>query len=375
MKHSAPNDEQLHHVALASLADLGPRRLDRLLADTADGSAMLAWALLASGKVDSTRIGVDPDLAARWSRHARALDLDQLRAHVVKSGMEVVDQSSDSWPEQLRNDPEPPRLLFGRGPLGPVTPSVAIVGTRRCTQYGRRVARQLASDLGARGIGVVSGLALGIDAEAQRAALDQAGPVIGVVGSGLDVIYPKANHRLWRDIGTVGRLWSECAPGVKPARWRFPARNRLVVALADVVVVVESHVKGGSLHTVDAAIDRDVPVLVVPGPIDSSPSVGTNRLLIQGCAPCTGIDDVLVALGLVDESAVSRAARATLASKRVAVSPAAQKIVDALGPNAASTSELSLRCGLDVGSVVFAVNELVDAGVVRDVSGWVEAIR
>ncbi|NOX28845.1 MAG: hypothetical protein GXP35_02145, partial [Actinobacteria bacterium] len=155
MKYAAPNDEQLHHVALASLTDLGPRRLDRLLANTADGSAMSAWALLTSGNVDNTLIRVDPKLVAEWIRHARALDLDQLRAHVVKSGVEVVDQSSDSWPEQLRNDPEPPRLLFGRGPLGPVTPSVAIVGTRRCTQYGRRVARQLAGDLGARGIGVV----------------------------------------------------------------------------------------------------------------------------------------------------------------------------------------------------------------------------
>src|SRR5205823_12975808 len=125
-----------------------------------------------------------------------------------------------------------------------------------------------------------------------------AAPVVGVVGCGLDVIYPPRHRQLWRQVAERGALLGEAPLGARPEPWRFPARNRILAALADAVVVVESHAAGGSNHTVAAAIDRSVPVLAVPGPVTSPASQGTNRLLAEGCHPATSADDVLVAIGL-----------------------------------------------------------------------------
>ena len=129
---------------------------------------------------------------------------------------------------------------------------------------------------------MVSGLATGIDGAAQRAAFDAGGDVVGVVGSGLDVVYPRSNRRLWHDIMGAGRLWSETPLGGQPARWRFPARNRVIAALCEIVVVVESGPMGGSLHTVDAALERDRLVMAVPGPITSVPRSGRTGCFSRG---------------------------------------------------------------------------------------------
>lgn len=190
--------------------------------------------------------------------------------------------------------------------------------------------------------------------------------MIGVVGSGLDIVYPRANERLWSDIAVAGRLWSEFAPGTRPAKWRFPARNRLVVALADVVVVVESGERGGSLHTVESAIDRGVDVLAVPGPIDSEASVGTNRLLVQGCIPCTGIDDVLVSLGL------SCASLGPPAAAQPQLCEQAQQLIQLIGSEPTTTGSLAIVSGLGIGAIVSALDELIGAGLVRDIGGWIE---
>ena len=158
----------------------------------------------------------------------------------------------------------------------------------------------MAGDLADAGVAVVSGLALGVDGAAQAGALDRGGaPVIGVVGSGLDVVYPRQHSALWRSIADAGLLVGEAPPGASPERWRFPARNRIIAAIADAVVVIESHARGGSLSTVDAALARDRTILAVPGSIRSPASDGTNDLLAQGAAPARDAGDVLVALGLV----------------------------------------------------------------------------
>ena len=153
-------------------------------------------------------------------------------------------------------------------------------------------------DLARAGVRVLSGLALGIDAAAHKGALDAGGAVVGVVGTGLDVVYPKRNRSLWAEVASLGLLVSEYPAGTQPERWRFPARNRLIAALSSGVVIVESHQRGGSLLTADEAVDRGKAVFSVPGSVVSPAADGTNGLIVDGASPVRHADDVLDALGL-----------------------------------------------------------------------------
>ena len=185
---------------------------------------------------------------------------------------------------------------------------VAIVGTRRCTRYGRDLAHELGHDLAAAGVRVVSGLALGVDGAAHAGALaagrGQAGPPVAVVGSGLDVVYPPAGTSAVGRGRRAGRADERGATGhADRSRGAFPVRNRVIAALAEVVVVVESADKGGSRHTVEAANDRGRTVMAVPGSVRSPVSSYTNGLLADGCQPVRDVTDVLVALGLSSATA------------------------------------------------------------------------
>jgi DNA processing protein len=178
-------------------------------------------------------------------------------------------------------------------------PTIAVVGARACSGYGAHVARTLGRDLAAAGITVISGLARGVDAEAHRGALDAAGRTVAVLGCGIDRDYPAANAELARRIAETGGNVSEYAPGVEPAPWRFPARNRIIAALADAVVIVEARSRSGALITVDLAMEIGRPIYAVPGEITSSLSDGTNDLLRQShAAALTSARDVLGALGI-----------------------------------------------------------------------------
>jgi DNA processing protein len=184
-------------------------------------------------------------------------------------------------------------------------PCVAIVGARACSEYGRSVARSLARELAEEGITIVSGLARGIDAEAHRGALDGDGVTVGVLGCGIDVVYPAAHNELAiRMFEKGGGLLSEYEPGVPPAPWRFPARNRIIAGLADVVVVVEARERSGALITADFALEVDVPVLAVPGEITALLSAGTNGLLRrEGVEICLSPTDVIETLDVLGATA------------------------------------------------------------------------
>ena len=239
-----------------------------------------------------------------------------------------------------------------------------IVGTRTCTREGRRNAARLGSDLAAAGVAVVSGLALGIDAEAHRGALEVApsGAVVGVVATGLDVVYPAANHWLWDSVVRRGLLLSEAPLGTRAERWRFPARNRIVAGLADVVVVVESGARGGSMHTVEAAIERGRPVLAMPGPVSSRASAGTNNLLAEQATMCRDAGDVFVALGLA-----GRPVAPGRASDERRPPPAGEDrvVLDSVGWVATSVDDILDATGL---SLTFAMSALQRLAA----SGWVE---
>jgi len=365
--------ERAYLVAFGQLHMLGPARLDAVLGGRIPSEA---WGRLLAGDARAElaslgMAGVSSELVQRWQSEAAACDVEALWNKHSAAGVEIVVPGDEFWPTELFDDPEPPAMLFAKGPMVRTShPAVAIVGTRRCSSYGRSVAAELGTGLAQRGVTVVSGVAAGIDSVAQRSALEAGGEVVGVVGSGVDVVYPASNRRLWNDIAQMGRLWSETPLGVKPARWRFPARNRIIAALADVVVVVESPAKGGSLYTVDSAIERDRVVMAVPGPINSMMSVGTNRLLIQGCEPVTGVEDILAALGLCASANGEPVSGTTML--REASNKSDQATLDAIGFEAKSIDAILASTGLDLVAALGVLGRLQAEGLVRETAGWWE---
>lgn len=189
----------------------------------------------------------------------------------------------------------PPKKLYfiGRIP-SERTPTVAIVGTRRPTVYGKEVTHQLAYDLASRGITIISGLALGVDSIAHRATLEAGGTTLAVLANGLDQIYPATHRQLAKDIvKSGGAIVSEYEPDVEPHRFRFLERNRIVSGFADAVIVTEAAIRSGTLSTVAHALEQGKEVFVVPGNITSPLSAGCNNLIKQGAHPITSADDVL----------------------------------------------------------------------------------
>ncbi len=205
------------------------------------------------------------------------------------------------YPPLLRAIPDPPAVLWLRGDADPELlgrRSVAIVGARACTSYGRSVARTLGRELAAAGLVVVSGMARGIDAEAHRGALDTGGITVAVLGCGIDRDYPAAHRDLAGRILERGLIVSEYEAGVEPAPWRFPARNRIIAGLCMATVVVEARERSGALITADFALEDGREVMVVPGEITSAVSAGSNALLRLGATPVTAAADVLEAYGI-----------------------------------------------------------------------------
>ena len=189
-------------------------------------------------------------------------------------------------------------------------PSVAIVGARACSSYGRSVARSLGRELAAAGLVVVSGMARGIDGEAHRGALDAGGVTVAVLGCGIDRDYPAAHRELARRIVEQGLIVSEYEPGVEPAPWRFPARNRIIAGLCAATVVVEARERSGALITADFALEDGREVMVVPGEITSAVSAGSNALLRLGATPVTAAADVLEVYGIEPRRRARGGARA-----------------------------------------------------------------
>jgi DNA processing protein len=204
------------------------------------------------------------------------------------------------YPELLRAIYDPPRRLFLRGARPELLdgPCIAIVGARACSPYGAHVARSLGRALAAAGAVVVSGLARGVDGEAHRGALEASGATVAVLGCGIDRDYPRTHADLARRIAGSGLIVSEYPPGVEPAPWRFPARNRIVAGLCRAVVVIEARERSGALITAEFALEEGREVLAVPGEITSALSAGTNALLRQGAAPLLAPEDALAAVGL-----------------------------------------------------------------------------
>lgn len=216
----------------------------------------------------------------------------------LRNGVSFIGHGEAGYPECLTELDAPPAGLYVRGDPHALVglhelPRVTIVGTRRASAYGLAAADRIAASFARAGVAVLSGLALGIDGRVHRAALEGDGLTVGVLGCGVDVVYPRRHHDLFARVADAGALFSEYPPGTPPAPWAFPERNRLLAALGDAVIVVEAPERSGALITAERALELGREVFGVPGPILGGTSDGCNRLIHDGANVCLDADSVV----------------------------------------------------------------------------------
>lgn len=407
--------------SLACLPGMGPATLGRLLDHR---SPPEVWDQVLAGilrRPAPTRTAgrTSPPLQS-WAAAAARFEPEAAWRAWQDRGISVTWRGGPGYPRRLLGDPQPPAVLFWSGSLhGLEGTCVAIVGTRRCSPDGRASAYEMGKGLAAAGVCVVSGLALGIDGAAHRGALDSPGAshpgpgsvTVGVAASGVDVVYPPAHSTLWERVVSRGAVVSETPPGHPAQAWRFPSRNRIIAGLADLVVVVESHARGGALLTADMALDRGVEVRVVPGPVQAPCAAGSNQLLYDGPGPVRNATDVLDALGVLRSPApgfrrrrphrrpAASGAGAAAGTSATSCRPGADddpvgrssgsagapggapggggdgragavEVLDAIGWRPTSLARIVERSGLPVGVVGRLLGELSAAGQVREDQGW-----
>lgn len=317
------------------------------------------------------RVLLDDGVRAAWRRAATRSRVEAMWARCLDIGVRVVMPHHRDYPALLVHDLLPPPLLFVQGHFELLSGRrAAIVGTRNATAAGRDVATSLGRQLAAAGVNVVSGLARGIDGCAHRGALqiEGRGRPIAVVASGHDVAYPREHRELWHRVGAEGLLLSEAPPGTAPEAYRFPMRNRLIAALAEVVVVVESRQRGGSLITVDEAIARGIPLMAVPGAVHNRAAAGTNQLLRDGAGVVVDAADVLMAMAIDHR----RSAGVSLDPRP---RPNGDELVvyEACADEPRTIDGLALACSLSLVDTAMCVARLEQTGWIQQSDGWFEA--
>jgi len=325
------------------------------------GDVVTAW----NGTPGELRAaGLGAKTIARLVALRSDVDVDLLWQHVESQGVKVLTSEDEAYPARLKEIDQPPPVLFVRGEwLADDQFSVAIVGTRRATAYGRQVTEQLAAYLASNGITIISGLARGVDELAHSAALAAGGRTAAVLGSGVDRVYPPENRALAEKIMRSGALLSDYPLGTAPESSNFPPRNRIISGLAMATIVVEAGETSGALITAEFAAEQGRDVFAVPGSILAPQSKGTNKLIQNGALPLLSPDDVLQALHL-GRAGEQRAARRVLPADEIE-----SQVMNALGSEPLHVDEIRSHTGLPVEKVSAALVMMELKGMVRQVGG------
>ena len=288
-------------------------------------------------------------------------DISQDMQWLAKPGHFLLPVSCVEYPENLSALYDSPIGLFVQGDITALAlPQIAVVGSRRYTPAGKKIAAQIAIDLVSAGIGVVSGMAIGIDASAHQACCDTGGQTIAVAGSGLDIVYPKQNKFLAQQILANGCIVSEFAPGTPPRKQNFPARNRIISGLSLAVIVVEAAKRSGSLITARLALEQGKDVFAVPGSILSPQSQGCNLLIQQGAMLYSNIDDLLFELQLPLQNIINEKNELSYSCP----------VLQAISYDETSLDELLLSLNLDFQAISARLVELeLDGLIVRGHNG------
>jgi DNA processing protein len=277
-------------LALTLVPGLGPRLTEALLRQFGSASAVRS----ARAEQLATIPRISPRLAGEFAQALHTADVDGELALLEKHNVELLSRDDPGFPRLLTEIPDAPHLLYVRGGIAPADANaVAVVGSRQCSSYGKRLTEQIAGGLARAGFTVVSGLARGIDGIAHGAALDAGGRTIAVLAGGLSEIYPPEHKDLAESVSRAGALLSEAPMGMAPQRGMFHSRNRLISGLARAVVIVEANDKSGALITANHAGEQGRDVFTVPANVDSTYSGGSLRLLREGAHLIRGIDDLL----------------------------------------------------------------------------------
>ncbi|MDE7272092.1 MAG: DNA-processing protein DprA [Lachnospiraceae bacterium] len=230
----------------------------------------------------------------RFVQHRKRYKPQKVWNYLTEIGVSYTYCQASDFPGKLAEIPDPPFGIFYKGKLpGERIPAVAVIGARKCSEYGRLMAERFAKGFAERGVNIISGMAIGIDGISQAAALKAGGNSYAVLGCGVDIVYPKSNEALYRQLIERGGVLSEYPPQMEPRPALFPPRNRLISALADVVLVVEAREKSGTLITVDMALEQGRDVYTIPGRCTDSLSMGCNRLIRQGAAVAVTPEDII----------------------------------------------------------------------------------
>ncbi|MBI2405769.1 DNA-protecting protein DprA [Candidatus Microgenomates bacterium] len=345
-------------IALCAFVPFGPARIKLFLEYF--GSARETW------KAETRRfkeIGVSDKLVSEFSEWRRHFDFSSYFAKLVKFGVSVATVTDKNYPERLRQTDDAPIVLYIKGELKNVDVSVAIVGSRKITSYGREVAEKISSELAAAGVTIISGLALGVDGVAHRAALEVGGRTIAILGNGLDQIYPPSHRELAQKVTKHGALVSEYPLGHSALPMNFPYRNRIISGMSLGVVVIEGTEKSGTLLTASHAARQGREVFAVPGPITSPNAAAPNLLIKQGAKVVTGVEDILEELDLGHRAK-------GIMNREILPETEEEKLIFQLIENEPlHIDEIVRRVRFDAGIVLSTLTTMELKGMVKDIGG------
>ncbi len=369
------------YLALNLLPNVGPIRVRRLLERFVTPQAVLA----APARELRAVPGIGEEMAAQLAGWEGRIDLPEERRRIAEHGVSLLTLDDPDYPEALRHIHDPPFLLYLKGKLTAADEaSLAVVGSRRTTHYGREQAKRLSFQLARAGFTIISGLARGIDTAAHEAALAAGGRTIAVLGSGIGHIYPPENAALAERIAAQGAVLSEFPVLYVPDKQSFPLRNRIVAGMSRGLLVVEAPAWSGALITANQALEQGRAVFAVPGPIDRPTSEGCHRLIQQGAKLVCGADDVIEELGLeinslplefASESPGSgdangeRTAARTTPSRHVELSDLERHLLEALAQGDATIDALAEAAAVPPGLASAALLQLEMKRLVRQLPG------
>ncbi len=305
--------------------------------------------------------------------HFRNVDfLDNILISLQKDNINVLTFLDKDYPGNLINIPDRPAILYYKGNFNTEDGlAIGIVGSRKATSYGKWACERFTRELARMGITIISGLATGIDTYAHKTALESGGRTIGVLGNGLDIIYPKNNKNLYDEVARNGCVFSEFPLGTEPFYYNFPQRNRIISGLSIGVVVIEAKEKSGSLITAHHALEQGKDVFAVPGNINSVYSIGTNKLIKDGAIPLLCIDDILQEIYELQVSFIERKQN-ELDYSDLSIDEAL--IMKIIVDGAIHSDLIAIKTGMDISTVMSILTGLELKGMIKELSGRVFTI-
>ena len=353
-------------VRLALVPGVGPATRRALLEAFGSAEAVLTAAPSRLREIP----GVGPKLTRRIVAAEDEIDVESQLRLCREAGLQLLTEDSPEYPRLLREISDPPGLLFVQGRLEPDDAmSIAIVGTRHASSYGRQQAERLAGGLARAGLTVVSGLARGIDAVAHQAAMKAGGRTLAILGSGVLNVYPPEHKPLAEQVSHSGALISENPPMSEPMSGTFPQRNRLITGMSLGVIVVEAGDRSGALISARHAMEQGREVFAVPGRVDSRTSHGCHRLIRDGAKLVETVDDVLEELGPLVEATPRADGRVVHHPAELQLNEQERLVLDAIGADPTSIDTVAMTSGLPVQRVLATLSVLEMRRLVRRVSG------